>query len=117
MDFSWSAEQQELLTAVERFAREQLNSKLIDNDRDEVFDLVAWKKCGEFGFQGLPTPTEYGGLGLDALTTVGALEKLGYACKDNGLIFSINAHLWTVVMPLITAGTKEQKRRYLPDLC
>ena len=45
-----------------------------------------------FGIQGLPVPTEYGGLGMDPLTTVAALERLGYACKDNGLLFSINAH-------------------------
>jgi len=59
---------------------------------------------------------EYGGLGADPLTTVGALERLGYACPDNGLVFSINAHLWTVVMPLITAGTEAQKAKYLSGL-
>jgi alkylation response protein AidB-like acyl-CoA dehydrogenase len=116
MDFAWSAEQQELFAAVERFAREQLNHNLIERDRDELFDRGAWKKCGEFGIQGLPTPAEFGGMGMDALTMVGALERLGYACRDNGLIFSINAHLWTVVVPLITAGTKEQKRKFLPGL-
>lgn len=66
--------------------------------------------------QGLPAPTEYGGLGTDPLTMAGALERFGYACKDNGLLFSINAHLWTVVMPLITGGTGEQKNKYLPGL-
>lgn len=116
MDFSWTQEQKELLDAVQRFATEQLVSNVIENDRHDRFDHEGWKKCGSFGIQGLPTPPEFGGLGADPLTTVGALERLGYACKDNGLIFSINAHLWTVVMPLITAGTEEQKRKYLPGL-
>jgi len=115
MDFAWSKEQRELLEAVRRFAQ-QLSSDVIENDRLERFDHEGWKKCGEFGIQGLPVPVEYGGFGADALTTVGALEKLGYCCKDNGLIFSINAHLWTVVMPLVTAGTEEQKKKYLPEL-
>ena len=116
MDFSWSTEQKELLDAVQRFAREQLTDNLIESDRHDRFNHEAWTKCGKFGIQGLPVPSEYGGLGADPLTTVGALERLGYACKDNGLIFSINAHLWTVVMPLITAGSEEQKRRWLPGL-
>jgi L-prolyl-PCP dehydrogenase len=116
VDFSWSKEQKELLDAVQRFASQELAHNVIEADREHHFNLKAWRKCGQFGFQGLPVPAEYGGLGADALTTVGALERLGYACKDNGLIFSINAHLWTVVMPVITAGTAEQKKKYLPGL-
>src|SRR5215475_14003627 len=117
MDFSWSAEQKELLDAVERFARQRLNGDVIQRDRDHVFDAAGWKACGGFGIQGLPVPTHFGGLGLDALTTVGVLERLGYICKDNGLIFSINAHLWTAVMPLVAAGTETQQQKYLPGLC
>jgi len=116
MDFSWSKEQKQLLDAVQRFASQQLTRDLIEGDRHDQFDHAGWKKCGEFGIQGLPVPTEFGGLAADPLTTVGALEKLGYACKDNGLVFSINAHLWTVVMPVITAGTPAQKQKYLPGL-
>lgn len=116
MDFSWSKEQRELLDTVQRFAAQQLDNNVIEADRHDKFDHVGWKKCGQFGIQGLPVPPEYGGLGADPLTTVGVLEKLGYACKDNGLIFSINAHLWTVVMPLITSGTEAQKKKYLPGL-
>jgi hypothetical protein len=116
MDFAWLPEQQELLDAVERFAAQQLDEDVIELDRCDRFNAKAWAKCGEFGIQGLPTPQEYGGLGADPLTTVGALERLGYACQDNGLIFSINAHLWTVVVPLITAGSEEQKQKYLPGL-
>jgi alkylation response protein AidB-like acyl-CoA dehydrogenase len=117
MEFAWSEQQRELLDAVGRFAREQLNYDVIENDRNGVFNHEAWKKCGEFGIQGLLTPTEYGGLGQDPLTTVAALERLGYACKDNGLLFSINAHMWTAVIPVVFNGTEAQKRKYLPGLC
>ena len=117
MDFAWSDQQRELLDAVGRFASQQLNYNVIENDRDGVFNHDAWKKCGRFGIQGLPVPTEYGGLGMDPLTTVAALERLGYACKDNGLLFSINAHLWTAVTPLVYNGSEAQKKKYLPGLC
>jgi alkylation response protein AidB-like acyl-CoA dehydrogenase len=56
-------------------------------------------------------------MGLDALTTMGVLESLGYGCKDNGLVFSINAHMWTLEMPLLSFGTEQQKQRWLPRLC
>src|SRR5262245_39662083 len=32
-------------------------------------------------------------------------------------VFSINAHMWTLEMPLLSFGTEEQKRRWLPRLC
>lgn len=117
MDFTWSDEQRELFDAVERFAAKELNDDLIANDQNGVFNRDGWKKCGQFGIQGLPVPAEFGGLGMDALTTVGALERLGYACRDNGLIFSLNAHMWTACMPLVGFGTDSQKARYLPGLC
>jgi alkylation response protein AidB-like acyl-CoA dehydrogenase len=116
MDFSWSNEQEEFFAAIERFATAELNHNLIDNDRDGVFNSDGWTKCGRMGIQGLAVPLEYGGLGQDPLTTVGALERLGYACRDNGLIFSINAHMWAVCAPLVAFGTEEQKIGYLPRL-
>ncbi len=117
MDFTWSDEQRELFDAVETFASKELNNNLIENDRDGRFNHDGWKKCGQMGIQGLTVPEQFGGLGLDALTAVGALEKLGYACRDNGLVFSINAHMWTAAMPLLDFGTTEQKEKFLPGLC
>jgi alkylation response protein AidB-like acyl-CoA dehydrogenase len=65
----------------------------------------------------LPAPTEYGGGGADVVTTILALEALGYGCADNGLVFAINAHMWTSVVPLWHVGTEEQRRTWLPKLC
>jgi alkylation response protein AidB-like acyl-CoA dehydrogenase len=117
MDFAWKAEQKALFETIDRFARQSLGANLIERDREGIFDREGWKLCGEFGIQGLPVPEQYGGLGTDALTTVGALERLGYACPDNGLVFSMNAHMWTAVMPLVSFGTEAQKQKYLPGLC
>ena len=60
---------------------------------------------------------KYGGLAQDPLTTVAALERLGYGCKDNGLLFSINAHMWAAIIPLFYNGTEAQKEKFLPGLC
>src|SRR5437763_6164506 len=101
MDFAWSDQQRELLDAVGRFASQQLNYDVVENDRDSVFNHDAWKKCGDFGIQGLPVPTEYGGLGMDPLSTVGGLERLGYAWKDYGLLLFMYAHVFEAVTQLL----------------
>jgi alkylation response protein AidB-like acyl-CoA dehydrogenase len=117
MDFSWSQPQKEFFDAVGKFATAELNHNLVENDRNGVFNRDGWRKCGAMGIQGLAVPADYGGLGKDPLTTVGALERLGYACRDNGLVFSLNAHMWTACAPLVSFGTEQQKKKYLPGLC
>ncbi|KAB0269764.1 acyl-CoA dehydrogenase family protein [Microvirga brassicacearum] len=117
MDFAWSEEQTQFRESVKKFALEELNDGLRERDKRSEFNLEGWRKCADFGIHGLPIPIEHGGLGADPLTTVGVLESLGYGCKDNGLVFSINAHMWTLEVPLLDFGSKEQKQRYLPRLC
>jgi hypothetical protein len=117
MDFALSSEQMELRESTIRFARRELGDDLVDRDARGEFSRPLWQKCATFGIQGLPIPVEYGGSGFDALTTVAALEALGYACKDNGLLFSLNAQMWSCEVPLLRFGREDQKRRYLPGLC
>jgi len=64
----------------------------------------------------LPIPADYGGQGQDLLTTIVAMEALGRGCRDNGLIFSLNAQMWACQMPLLRYGTEAQKRHWLPRL-
>ena len=51
------------------------------------------------------------------MTTLLAMEGLGYGCRDNGLIFAINAQMWAVELPILVFGTAEQKQQDLPGLC
>jgi alkylation response protein AidB-like acyl-CoA dehydrogenase len=117
MDFSWTEEQLTLKNAVVEFARRELNDDLIASDRQGEFSRQKWKKCASFGIQGLPIPEEYGGAGVDILSTMLAMEGLGYGCRDNGLVFALNAQLWSVQLPIVTFGTEIQKQTYLPRLC
>jgi L-prolyl-PCP dehydrogenase len=116
MDFSFSPEQIELRRAVAQFAQAELNRNLTEDDREGRFTRDKWTAAARFGLQGLPLPEEYGGLGRDLLTTVCAMEGLGYGCRDNGLIFSLNAHIWSAEIPLLRFGTPAQRARYLPRL-
>jgi alkylation response protein AidB-like acyl-CoA dehydrogenase len=117
MDFSLSDEQKLLQEEVVRFARRELNKDVSERDRDQTFSRELWLKCGDMGLQGLPIPKEYGGSGLDPLSSSLVLEALGYGCTDGGLVFSICAHLLSCAIPIWKFGNEEQKRRYLPSLC
>ena len=117
MDFAWSEEQTELRERVLEMARRELNEGLLEREAAGAFNHSGWKQCGQLGLQGMPIPSRYRGGGFDPLTTVGVLESLGYGCKDNGLIFSINAHMWTAEIPILHFGSEEQRQKYLPGLC
>jgi alkylation response protein AidB-like acyl-CoA dehydrogenase len=117
MNFELTPEQEALQKAAIEFARRELNSNMIERDAQQVFSHDGWKKCAAFGVQGLPIPKEYGGGNADPITTIAIMEGLGYGGSDQGLLFSINAHMWTNSIPLLKYGTEEQKKRYLPGLC
>ncbi len=117
MDWSPSQEQIEFKDAMVQFARRELNAGVRDRERRGEFSRSSWEKCAAFGIHGLPLPEEYGGLNRDILTCVLAMEGLGYACEDSGLLFAINSHIWTCESPILKFGTQEQRRKYLPKLC
>jgi alkylation response protein AidB-like acyl-CoA dehydrogenase len=116
VDFSLSAEQRELTEAATDFARRELNQDLVKREDAGEFPREAWQKCAKFGIQGLPVPAELGGAEADILTTALVMEALGYGCQDNGLLFSLNAQMWSVELPLVTFGTPAQQRAYLPGM-
>jgi alkylation response protein AidB-like acyl-CoA dehydrogenase len=111
-----SPEQAELYRSAKEFAM-SLPDDVRERERDEEFSRDAWDRCGAFGIHGLPAPSEYGGGDADVVSTMLALEALGYGCTDAGLVFSINAHMWTSVIPLSTFGAEDQKQKWLPGLC
>jgi alkylation response protein AidB-like acyl-CoA dehydrogenase len=111
-----SEEQQTLQGSAIAFARASLCSDMIARDRQAHFDRDAWRRCAEFGVLGMPIPEEYGGLGLGLSQLLAVMEGLGYGTRDQGLLFSLNAHLWTNSIPILIYGTDAQRRTYLPPL-
>lgn len=116
MDFELTPEQHQLQNAAIEFARTSLASRGVAAEHDETFNREGWTACGRFGVFGMPIPERYGGLGLGLSELIAVMEGLGYAGRDQGLLFSINAHLWTNSLPILKYGTEEQRTRYLPGL-
>jgi alkylation response protein AidB-like acyl-CoA dehydrogenase len=117
MDFAWTEEQLHFKTAVIEFAQKTLNDGLVEQDRQGALPRENWQKCADFGILGLAVPEEYGGSAADILTTMLVMEGLGYGCRDNGLIFAMNAQMWSVQHPILEFGSDAQKQKYLPGLC
>ena len=116
-DHGLTPEQQEWQAAAIEFARSALQRDMVKADREELFNREGWNHCAKFGLLGMPVPSEFGGLGLDLADLLAVMEGLGYGSRDQGLLFSINAHLWTNTIPLLVYGNQEQKNKYLPGLC
>ncbi len=116
MDFTLDEEQIALKKAVIKFAQNELNEGLPERDKNARFSRENWKKCADFGIQGFPFPKVYGGQEADIIDTMLLMEGLGYGCRDNGLVFAINAQMWSVQMPIWEFGTEAQKEKYLPGL-
>jgi alkylation response protein AidB-like acyl-CoA dehydrogenase len=117
MDFSWTEEQRKYKQAVIEFAHKELNEGLIDRDRQGELGRQNWIKCAQMGILGLAIPEKHGGSGTDIMTTMLVMEGLGYGCRDNGLIFAMNAQMWSVQHPILTFGSEAQKQKFLPGMC
>jgi alkylation response protein AidB-like acyl-CoA dehydrogenase len=115
MDFDLDAATLEMRDAVAEFARAKLGEAHGTGDDAEF--RRQWELLGRQGLAGSAVPAEYGGGGADAVTAAALMEGLGYGCADTGLAFSMAAHLFACLMPIVTFGTEEQKRRWLPGLC
>lgn len=110
MDFAYTQEQKEYRQEIINFAKENLNTK----EYLEKFSLEMWQKVAEFGLLGITIDEKYGGLGESYQTAACAFEALGYACKNNGLIFVINNHIWVSQNIISLYGSEYLKEKYLP---
>lgn len=71
------------------------------------------RKAGEVGLLGADVPEEFGGLGLDKISSTIISESLS---KASSFALSLGAHTGIGTLPIVYFGTEEQKRKYLPDL-
>ncbi|MDD2310073.1 MAG: acyl-CoA dehydrogenase family protein [Desulfuromonadaceae bacterium] len=117
MDFSLTEDQITFKKSAIEFAEKVLNKGAKEREKNREFNQDGWDKCADFGVQGLSMPEKYGGLGMDIMTCVVTMEALGYACRDSGLLFAINSHIWTCESPIVKFGSDYQKDKYLPGLC
>lgn len=71
------------------------------------------KQAGELGLLGADVPEEYGGLGLDKVSSSLISEAMSRA---GGFSISHGAHVGIGSLPIVLFGNEEQKEKYLPVL-
>ncbi|MEX3009605.1 acyl-CoA dehydrogenase family protein [Hoeflea sp. TYP-13] len=113
--FDLNAEQREILDQADRFARNELYPLAEKMDAEEWWPDDAFPKMGDAGFFGITVPEEYGGVGLDLVTSGLLLQAFGR--WNHALALSWVAHENLCVNNIYRNANEDQRRKYLPDLC
>lgn len=116
MNFELSEHQKELQAEAVKFGRGALSAGMRERDREQRFDRASWQACADFGLLRMAVPAAHGGMGLSISDLIAVWEGLGYGARDLGLLFSLNAHLWTTTIPILEYGTQEQKETWIERL-
>ncbi|MET3727269.1 alkylation response protein AidB-like acyl-CoA dehydrogenase [Fictibacillus halophilus] len=82
-------------------------------DHDFTVSRKLLTKAGELGLLGADVPEEYGGLGLDKISSSLITEKFA---RGRGFSISYGAHVGIGSLPIVLFGNEEQKKKYLPEL-
>lgn len=114
MDFSLSKEHEMARQLFKDFAEKEVKPLAQEIDEQHRFPRETVDKLAKYGFLGIPVPKEYGGQGCDIQTYVMCVEEMAKVCGTTSVI--ISAHTSLCVDPILTYGTEEQKKKYVPDL-
>lgn len=87
----------------------------IEKIEEHQFDISVrlLKEAGELGLLGADVPEEYGGIGLDKISSSLITEKFARA---GSFSLSHGAHVGIGSLPIVYFGNEEQKQKYLPEL-
>ena len=88
-----------------------IDDQLEEKNKELTLSLLA--KAGELGLLGTDVPEEYGGMGLDKVSTTVVTEALGTA-GSFAVVYGANTGIGT--LPIVYFGNEEQKQKYLPKL-
>src|SRR5690625_3785050 len=103
-----------IATTTEGFIEDEvvpLIDKLENHEFEHSVELL--KKAGELGLLSADVPEEYGGLGLDKISSSLITEKFARA---GGFSITHGAHVGIGSLPIVFFGNDEQKAKYLPKL-
>jgi alkylation response protein AidB-like acyl-CoA dehydrogenase len=98
----------------EEFVRGDVEPRIQElEDKAEGLMIDLLKRAAAMGWQGVDIPKEFGGLGLDKISSLIVTEQ-GAIGGPFGLANLV--HTTFAALPILYFGNSEQRRRYLPDL-
>ncbi|HSU01394.1 MAG TPA: acyl-CoA dehydrogenase family protein [Nocardioides sp.] len=119
MTFELSPEHEQFRRSVRDFAEAEIAPHAAQWDRDHHFPTDVVQKMGALGLMGLTAPEEFGGAGMagedGGFTSLCiAIEEIGRVDQSMGI--TLEAAVGLGINPILTFGTDEQKKSWLPDL-
>lgn len=108
-----TAESDDLIALVRQIADKELRPRVDAAERDGVFPRDVFTTLGRAGLLSLPYPEEFGGGGQGYEVYLQVLEEIAAVWASVGVGTSVHS---LSCFALFTAGTTEQKDRWLPDL-
>jgi alkylation response protein AidB-like acyl-CoA dehydrogenase len=110
--FDFITEEHDMIREAARdFAQNAIEPIAAKFDESGEFPLETVMQMGELGFMGIEIPEAYGGVGMDTLAYVLALEEICKVDASHGTVMSVNNSL--VCHGLMKYGTEEQKQTFL----
>ena len=106
-------EQSMLRDAVRVLADEQIAPRAAEIDRTAEFPQDVRTLLASHDILALPFEERFGGIGGELLSLCLAIEQISRACATSGLILAVQE---LGALPIIIAGSQEQKQRWLPGL-
>ena len=106
------SEEHELFRAqFRRFVEKEVEPKIPEWNARGMSDRETWRRAGAEGFLGANQPVEYGGAGGDFLYDAIVMEELARV-RAHALMISLHSD---ICLPYVVSfGSEEQKRRYVP---
>ncbi len=108
-----SEEEALILQVVRQLVAEKVAPRAAAIDESGEFPWDIQKLFAENGLLGIPFPAEYDGVGGSFLTYVKVVEEVAKACASSSLIIAVQE---LGALPIIIAGSHEQKKKYIPKL-
>ena len=101
-------------TIIDFMDREIWPDKMKYEEKNYDLTVQAMKKIGELGLLGVSLEEKYGGMGMDFISTMLAVD---YVSGVSGSVATAyGAHTGIAILPIYLFGNEDQKQKYLPKL-
>ncbi|MBN2025656.1 MAG: acyl-CoA dehydrogenase family protein [Actinobacteria bacterium] len=113
MDFALNDEQKALKQTVHEFAENEIRPVSMELDEKGEFSWDVVRKAAKLELTYSGVPEEYGGPGLSMLDNTIVIEELGWGCVGVASAIALNQ---IAILPILQAGSEEQKKEYMARL-